>query len=127
VVTTVIDKFEAATKAKLRLESPDIFVLVDESHRGQYATLHTNMRRVLPNACYIGFTGTPVARADRNTVEKFGGLIQPIYTISDAVADQAVVPLLYEGRDVPQLVDREQIDRWFDRITRRSPRIRRRT
>lgn len=117
VITTVIDKFEAATKAKFRLESPDIFVLVDESHRGQYDVLHANMRRVLPKACFIGFTGTPVAKGEKNTIEKFGGLIQPVYTINDAVADAAVVPLLYEGRDVPQVVDREQIDRWFERIT----------
>lgn len=117
VITTVIDKFEAATRAKFRLESPDIFVLVDESHRGQYDVLHANMRRVLPKACFIGFTGTPVAKGEKNTIEKFGGLIQPVYTINDAVADAAVVPLLYEGRDVPQVVDREQIDRWFERIT----------
>lgn len=117
VVTTVIDKFEAVTKMRLRLDSPDIFVLVDESHRGQYSTLHTNMRRVLPNACFIGFTGTPLVKQEKNTVAQFGGLIQPVYTITDAVADQAVVPLLYEGRDVPQIVDREQIDRWFERIT----------
>jgi type I restriction enzyme R subunit len=117
VVTTVIDKFEAATKMKVRIESPDIFVLVDESHRGQYNTLHANMQRVLPNACFIGFTGTPIAKGQKNTIAKFGGLIQPVYTITDAVADKAVVPLLYEGRDVPQVVDRGQIDRWFERIT----------
>ena len=117
VVTTVIDKFEALTKLKLKLDSPDIFVLVDESHRGQYNTLHTNMRRVLPNACFIGFTGTPIVKEQKNTIATFGGLIQPVYTITDAVADKAVVPLLYEGRDVPQIVDREQIDRWFERIT----------
>ncbi|MFN8668785.1 MAG: HsdR family type I site-specific deoxyribonuclease [Gemmatimonadaceae bacterium] len=117
VITTVIDKFEAATKAKLRLESPDIFVLVDESHRGQYDVLHANMRRVLPKACFIGFTGTPVAKGQKNTIAKFGGLIPPVYTIKNAVDDEAVVRLLYEGRDVPQVVDREQIDRWFERIT----------
>lgn len=117
MITTVIDKFEAVTKAKLKLDSPDIFVLVDESHRGQYDVLHTNMRRVLPKACFIGFTGTPVAKGQKNTIAKFGGLIPPVYTINDAVADAAVVPLLYEGRDVPQMVDGEQIDRWFDRIT----------
>jgi type I restriction enzyme R subunit len=117
VITTVIDKFEAATKLKLRLDSPDICVLVDESHRGQYNTLHANMRRVLPNACFIGFTGTPIAKREKNTIGKFGGLIQPVYTMRDAVADRAVVPLLYEGREVPQIVDHEQIDRWFQRIT----------
>lgn len=116
VITTVIDKFEALTKLSLKLESPDIFVLVDEGHRGQYNTLHTNMRRVLPYACFLGFTGTPLFRSEKSTVKQFGGLID-IYTINQAVADKAVVPLLYEGRDVPQQVNHEQIDRWFERIT----------
>lgn len=117
VITTVIGKFEAATKLKLTLPSPNIFVLVDEGHRGQYKTLHTNMRRVMPHACFLGFTGTPIATRDKDTVSKFGGLIEPVYTINEAVADKAVVPLLYEGRDVPQVVDRAQIDRWFERVT----------
>lgn len=116
VITTVIDKFEALTKLSLKLESPDIFVLVDEGHRGQYKTLHTNMRRVLPRACFLGFTGTPLFRSEKSTVKQFGGLIDT-YTINQAVADKAVVPLLYEGRDVPQQVDHDQIDRWFERIT----------
>ncbi len=117
VVTTVIDKFDAVTKLKVRFDSPNIFVLVDESHRGQYAALHANMKRVLPNACFIGFTGTPVLKAEKDTIGTFGGLIRPVYTITDAVVDKAVVALLYEGRDVPQYVDRDQIDRWFERIT----------
>ncbi|MEJ7809739.1 MAG: HsdR family type I site-specific deoxyribonuclease [Gemmatimonadaceae bacterium] len=118
VITTVIDKFEAVTKLGRRFESPDIFVLVDESHRGQYGALHARMRRVLSHACFLGFTGTPVVRAEKNTIEKFGGLIHS-YTIAEAVEDRAVVQLLYEGRDVPQAVDREQMDRWFERITAR--------
>jgi len=118
VITTVIDKFETAVASKgLKLESPEIFVLVDESHRGQYGALHANMRRVMPNACFLGFTGTPVMKAEKDTVRQFGGLIQPVYTIQQAVADKSVVPILYEGRHVPQVVDNEQIDRWFDRIT----------
>jgi type I restriction enzyme, R subunit len=122
VVTTVIDKFEAALNAKeLRYESPDVYVLVDESHRGQYGALHAKMVRALPNACFIGFTGTPVMKAEKNTIAKFGGLIDT-YTITQAVADKAVVPLLYEGRHVDQIVDRAQIDRWFDRITERLSR-----
>jgi type I restriction enzyme, R subunit len=116
VITTVIDKFEALTKLSLKAESPDIFVLVDEGHRGQYKTLHTNMRRVLPHACFLGFTGTPLFRSEKSTVKQFGGLIDT-YTINQAVADKAVVPLLYEGRDIPQEVDHNQIDRWFERIT----------
>ncbi len=117
IVTTIIDKFEAAVgRHVVRNDDPNIFVLVDEGHRGQYGPRHAKMRRVLPNACYIGFTGTPVMKKDKNTVEKFGGLIDT-YTIDRAVADKAVVPLLYEGRHVGQHVDSRGIDAWFDRIT----------
>lgn len=118
VMTTVINKFEALASVKdARFSDENIFVLVDESHRGQYGTIHAKMRKVLPLACYIGFTGTPVMKKDKNTVERFGGLIEPIYTIRDAVDDKAVVPLLYEGRYVPLDVDEASIDRWFDKIT----------
>ena len=117
IVTTIIDKFEAAVgRHAVRNDDPNIFVLVDEGHRGQYGPRHAKMRRVLPNACYIGFTGTPVMKKDKNTVEKFGGLIDT-YTIDRAVEDKAVVPLLYEGRHVEQYVDSEGIDSWFERIT----------
>lgn len=118
IITTVIDKFEAAVAARgVCNENPNIFVLVDESHRTQYGSLHASMRKALPNACFIGFTGTPVMKKDRNTVEKFGGIIEPTYTIRDAVNDKAVVPLLYEGRHVDQEVDQKAIDSWFSRIT----------
>ena len=68
--------------------------------------MHARMRKALPNACFIGFTGTPVKRKEKNTINKFGGLIDT-YTIRQAVEDKAVVPLLYEGRDVEQQVDRK--------------------
>ncbi|MBW2036396.1 MAG: type I restriction endonuclease subunit R [Deltaproteobacteria bacterium] len=117
IITTIIDKFEAGVgRHAMRNDDPNIFVLVDEGHRGQYGPRHAKMRRVLPNACYIGFTGTPVMKKDKNTVEKFGGLIDT-YTIDRAVADKAVVPLLYEGRHVEQHVDSQGIDAWFERIT----------
>ncbi|MCD6388980.1 MAG: type I restriction endonuclease subunit R [Desulfobulbaceae bacterium] len=117
IMTTIIDKFEAAVgRHVVRNDDPDIFVLVDEGHRGHYGPRHAKMRRVLPNACYIGFTGTPVMKKDKNTIEKFGGLIDT-YTIDRAVADKAVVPLLYEGRHVEQHVDSRGIDAWFERIT----------
>lgn len=118
VITTIIDKFEyAVLKGNLRNESQNVFVLVDESHRGQYGAMHSRMRKALPNACFIGFTGTPVRKKEKDTINKFGGLIQPTYSIRKAVEDKAVVPLLYEGRDVEQRVDRKSIDRWFDIIT----------
>lgn len=119
VITTVVNKFEAvAGRVGFRCDSPNVFVLVDEGHRTQYGPMHARMRRVLPNACFIAFTGTPVMKRDRNTVQKFGGLIRPTYTIRDAVADEAVVPLLYEGRYVRQRVDQASIDEWFDRYTK---------
>ena len=117
LITAVINKFEtAAAKMRVRLDSPDIFVLVDESHRGQYGPLHGRMRQALPNACFIGFTGTPVKAKDRDTVDTFGGLIDA-YTIRQAVEDKAVVPLLYEGRDIEQNIERKKTDREFDLIT----------
>src|SRR3989304_6608384 len=118
IITTVIDKFDAAIGTKdFCNPDPNIFVLVDEGHRGQYGPRHAKMRKTLPKACYIAFTGTPIIKKDKNTVFKFGGLIQPSYTISQAVKDKAVVPLLYEGRHVEQKVDAESIDSWFDKIT----------
>jgi type I restriction enzyme, R subunit len=118
IITTVINKFEAAVgRHAVRNDDPNVFVLVDESHRTQYNALHANMRKALTRACFIGFTGTPVAKKDKNTITKFGGIIPPPYTIREAVEDKAVVPLLYEGRHVPQIVDRSSIDRWFDRVT----------
>lgn len=118
VITTLIQKFEAALKAKGReLESPDIFVLVDESHRSQSGQFHASMRRVMPHACFIGFTGTPLFAGEMPTVQRFGGLIGEPYTIDQAVEDGAVVPLLYEGRFVHQQVDQIPIDEWFKRYT----------
>lgn len=118
IITTVIDKFEAAlSRQAVRSEDPNVFALVDEGHRGQYGPLHAKMRKVLPNACFIGFTGTPVIKKEKNTINKFGGLITPTYTIAQAVEDKAVVPLLYEGRHVEQTVNAGSVDTWFARIT----------
>ena len=74
------------------------------------------MRRLLPKACYLGFTGTPLLKKDRNTLASFGGLIH-WYKIDEAVADQAVVPLLYEGRMVEQQISADAIDKWFEKIS----------
>jgi type I restriction enzyme R subunit len=63
--------------------------------------------KALPNACFIGFTGTPLMKKEKNTAQKFGGIIEPAYTIRDAVEDKAVVPLLYEGRHIMQDVNRK--------------------
>lgn len=119
IITVLIDKFMAAVNKKnIKNESNNIFVLVDESHRSQYKTKHTMMKKVFPKACYIGFTGTPLMKKDKNTAMKFGGIIGKPYKIDDAVADQAVVPLLYEGRHVLQDVNQKPIDNWFEIITK---------
>ncbi len=122
VVTTLIHKFRAGlNKRRVVDQSSDIFVLVDESHRSQYGnldSLHARMREVLPNACFIAFTGTPIAKKEKSTFAKFGDLVQPSYSMRDAVTDKAVVPLLYEGREVITDVDEGQIDRWFEVHTR---------
>lgn len=120
VVTALINKFKTAADRGLgsdaSLESKNVFVLVDESHRTQYGRLHALMRKVLPDAVYIGFTGTPLMSQEKNTARKFGGLIEPSYTIEQAVNDGAVVPLLYEGRHARQIVYDKPLDRAFDRV-----------
>ena len=116
VITTIINKFATAVKKiKQPLTDPNIFVLIDEAHRSQYKELAVQMERVLPNACKIAFTGTPLTKNDK-TARTFGGIIKPVYTIKQAVTDRAVVPLLYEGRIVPQFVTEGPIDSFFDRV-----------
>ncbi|MCP4579093.1 MAG: type I restriction endonuclease subunit R, partial [Deltaproteobacteria bacterium] len=120
IVTTLIHKFSAATaNKKLFKVDPNTFVLVDEGHRSQYSEQHARMRLALKGACFIAFTGTPLAKsAKRNTFAQFGDLFRPAYTIMRAVEDKAVVPLLYEARHVPQTVEKRAIDNWFTKVTR---------
>ena len=123
LVTTIINKFDSAARGNDQTDSDrNIFVLVDESHRtqtgryGGHSQFATKMRRLLPNACYLGFTGTPLLKKDKNTLSTFGGLIHK-YAIDEAVADGAVVPLLYEGRLVEQQLAGNVIDNWFEKIS----------
>ncbi len=119
VITTIIHKFVAAAASR-RLKQADrnTFVLVDEGHRTNYGEHHTRMQMALKGACFIAFTGTPLARdAKKNTFVKFGDLFKPAYTIARAVEDKAVVPLLYEARHVPQPVEQTAIDSWFEKLT----------
>ena len=118
VVTTIINKFNTAEKMEHKNFSRDVFLLVDESHRSNYGLLAAKMRTVFPNACYIGFTGTPLMKKEKNTMAKFGKLIHK-YTIKDGVDDGAIVPLIYEGRFVEQNVDEANIDLWFKQTTKR--------
>ena len=118
VITTLVHKFEKVKNQKVVIRDGDIFVLVDESHRTQGGDLHKAMKKALPLACYIGFTGTPLLKREKNSFAKFGGEIHR-YTIDDAVKDGAVLPLLYEGRYVGQeVLDAEGLTRKFDLISR---------
>lgn len=119
IMTTLIHKFDKAMKVKrFQDDSPEIFILVDEGHRTQFGSFAARMRQMFPNACYIGFTGTPLMKKEKNSFIKFGGLIKPTYSISQAVKDGAVVPLLYEGRHVEMEQNKNAIDLWFERHTK---------
>lgn len=65
IITSLVHKFDTASSKQKPVESKDIFILVDESHRTQYGELHMKMRKVFPNACYLGFTGTPLMKKEK--------------------------------------------------------------
>ncbi|MEI2762270.1 MAG: DEAD/DEAH box helicase family protein [Methanothrix soehngenii] len=117
-----VDDFEQFIKELESQPSPavgEIFVFVDECHRTQSGKLHRTMKALLPNAVFIGFTGTPLLKQDRQTsLEVFGGYIHT-YKFSEAVADEVVLDLVYEARDIDQrLGSTAKIDAWFDAKTR---------
>ena len=124
-VMTTIQKFQEVTEREVSgrrravhptlSEAANIFVMVDEAHRTQYRSLAANMRQALPNACFLGFTGTPIDKKDRSTLQTFGPYIDT-YTIEQAVRDKATVPIFYESR-LPELqVIGQTIDQIFDRV-----------
>ena len=118
IITTLIHKFDKAYAVKkYQDESPDIFILVDESHRTQFGSFSARMRQMFPHACYLGFTGTPLLKKEKNNFTKFGELVEPHYSITQAVEDGAVVPLLYEGRHVEMTQNQTAVDLWFERHT----------
>ena len=93
----------------------NIFVFVDEAHRTQSGKMHTAMKALLPEAMFIGFTGTPLLKADKATsIETFGSFIHT-YKFDEAVADGVVLDLQYEARSIDQqLTSPEQVDKWFE-------------
>ena len=117
IITAIVNKFVTASDMQEPVLSRDVFILVDESHRTQYGRFHNKMKELFPNACYLGFTGTPLMKSEKNTMMKFGDLIHT-YTIADAVADKTILPLYYEGRMVEQSVNQKAIDGALDIITR---------
>lgn len=118
VITTLVHKFESASKKSAGFVDTDenIFVLIDEAHRTQNGIANGEMNRIIPNACYIGFTGTPLMKDEKASWRKFGGYIDK-YTLDDALGDNIILPLIYEGRYVELVQNAEQIDRHVARIT----------
>ena len=96
----------------------EFFVFVDECHRTQSGKLHSAMKKLLPNAMLIGFTGTPLLKSDKQrSIETFGTYIHT-YKYDEAVEDSVVLDLRYEARDVDQsLTSQEEVDQWFERKT----------
>ncbi len=97
----------------------DIYVFVDECHRTQSGKLHKAMKEILPNALFIGFTGTPLLKKDKQkSIEVFGTYIHT-YKFDEAVNDKVVLDLQYEARDIEQnLTSQEKIDKWFEAKTK---------
>lgn len=123
VITTLVHKFGSASRKRADFVDTDsnIFVLVDEAHRSHsngspssVVSASLEMRRTIPNACYIAFTGTPLLKSEKSQ-QQFGAFIDK-YTIDDALADHIVLPLIYEGRYVDLRQDSEEIDRLGDRV-----------
>ena len=96
----------------------DIYVFIDECHRTQSGELHQAMKALLPNAMLIGYTGTPLLRADKQrSIEIFGGYIHT-YKYDEAVRDGVVLDLRYEARDIDQRISSQaKIDQWFEAKT----------
>lgn len=107
-VFTLIQKFQVEREAKARGEAypllserSNIIVMADEAHRSQYDTFARNLRQALPNAAFIGFTGTPLMTGEEQTRETFGDYVS-VYNFRQAIEDNATVPLYYENR-IPEL------------------------
>lgn len=117
-----VEDFEAYIKELQAQPSQtigEVFVFVDECHRTQSGKLHRVMKAMMPNAVFIGFTGTPLLKKDKQTsLEVFGGYIHT-YKFSEAVEDEVILDLVYEARDIDQrLGSVDKIDAWFEAKTK---------
>lgn len=131
IIMTTIQKFESETEKKEVIENgkkvkkkfikpykvlttkSNVIVLSDEAHRSQYKDTALNMRTALPNATFIGFTGTPIDKQDKSTPKTFGGYIDK-YGIKEAVDDGATVKIVYEGRRPELHIKGESLDELFN-------------
>jgi type I restriction enzyme R subunit len=119
-IMTTIHKFQEHEEEKYPVltERENVFVMADEAHRTQFKDLASNMRRALPNAAYIGFTGTPIDKESRSTLRTFGDYIDT-YTIEESVADNATLPIKYESRLAELHVEDRTLDKVFDQTFHR--------
>jgi len=117
-----VDEYIKSLKASLPTNfkaKGDIYVFVDECHRTQSGKLHEAMTTLLPDALFIGFTGTPLLKKDKKkSIEVFGKYIHT-YKFDEAVKDKVILDLRYEARDIEQNISSmDKIDQWFDAKTR---------
>lgn len=113
-----IDELKTSLPSDFQVKG-NVFVFVDECHRTQSGKLHEAMKAILPSAMFIGFTGTPLLKADKKkSIEIFGSFIHT-YKFDEAVADGVVLDLRYEARDIDQYVtSQKKVDQWFDLKTK---------
>jgi type I restriction enzyme R subunit len=113
------DTFIEELKSQPTQTIGELFVFVDECHRSQSGKMHKVMKAILKNAVFIGFTGTPLLKTDKQTsLEVFGKYIHT-YKFNEAVEDEVVLDLVYEARDIDQrITSQTKIDEWFDVKTR---------
>jgi type I restriction enzyme R subunit len=117
-VFTLIQKFSTADREPMPLlsERSDIIVMTDEAHRSQYDQLAANMRAALPNASFIGFTGTPLIQSEESrTREVFGDYVS-VYDFAQSVRDGATVPLFYEARKPELQLNAEELRQELDTL-----------
>ncbi len=117
-----VDDFDSFIEELKQQPSPtvgELFVFVDECHRTQSGKLHKTMKAMMPGAVFVGFTGTPLLKEDKGTtMEVFGSYIHT-YKFGEAVADEVVLDLVYEARDIEQqLGSQDKIDQWFESKTK---------
>ena len=119
LLCALLHKFEPDLKSDPPPIHGRFYVFVDECHRTQGGDMNKQMKRWLANGIFIGFTGTPLLRRDRQTTREVFGTYIHTYKFQQAVADKVILDLKYEARDVPQrLTSPQKIDAWFDQKTR---------
>ncbi|MCK4935893.1 MAG: type I restriction endonuclease subunit R, partial [Elusimicrobiales bacterium] len=117
VITSLIHKFDALREKRgFTDDDQNVFILIDEAHRTQSGKANIELNLVLPKACQIGFTGTPLMKREKSSEQKFGGIIDA-YTISEAEDDGVVLPLIYQPRFVEQTVQQKLLDKFYNQIT----------